>query len=77
MPDEREAEIEDLIFSQKMEALRPVDDEVGKATRIDDVKGRYIVFLKNSFPKKYTLDDQGMTKFLLLFVFMKNLNSKK
>jgi len=57
LPDEMEQEIEELIFSQKMEALRPVDDEVGKATRIDDVKGRYIVFLKNSFPRKYTLDE--------------------
>lgn len=57
LPDKLEADIEDLIFSQKMEALRPVDDEVGKAARIDDAKGRYIVFLKNSFPKKYTLDD--------------------
>jgi phosphoglucosamine mutase len=57
LPDEMEAEIEDLIFSQKMAALRPVADEVGKASRIDDAKGRYIVFLKNTFPKKYTLDD--------------------
>jgi len=57
LPDEVEADIEDLIFSQKMAALRPVADEVGKATRIDDAKGRYIVFLKNAFPKKYTLDD--------------------
>ena len=57
LPDELEAEIEDLIFSQKMAALRPVAEEVGKASRIDDSKGRYIVFLKNTFPKKYTLDD--------------------
>jgi len=57
LPDTVEADIEDLIFSQKMAALRPVADEVGKATRIDDAKGRYIVFLKNTFPKKYTLDD--------------------
>ncbi len=57
LPDEVEAEIEDLIFSQKMAALRPVADEVGKASRIDDAKGRYIVFLKNTFPKNYTLDD--------------------
>ncbi len=57
LPDIVEADIEDLIFSQKMAALRPVADEVGKATRIDDAKGRYIVFLKNTFPKKYTLDD--------------------
>jgi phosphoglucosamine mutase len=57
LPDEVEAEIEDLIFSQKMAALRPVADEVGKAARIDDAKGRYIQFLKETFPKKYTLDD--------------------
>ncbi len=57
LPDEVEADIEDLIFSQKMAALRPVADEVGKASRIDDARGRYIVFLKNTFPKQYTLDD--------------------
>lgn len=57
LPDESEAEIEDLIFSQKMAALRPVAEEVGRATRIDDARGRYIVFLKNAFPKRYTLDD--------------------
>lgn len=57
LPDEMEAHIEELIFSQKMEALRPVADEVGKASRIDDAKGRYIVYLKNTIPRKYTLDD--------------------
>lgn len=57
LPDALEAEIEDLIFSQKMAALRPTADEIGKATRIDDAKGRYIVFLKNTFPQKYTLDN--------------------
>ncbi|MFT5728365.1 MAG: phosphoglucosamine mutase [Desulforhopalus sp.] len=57
LPDDVEAQIEDLIFSQKMAALRPVADEVGKAKRIDDAKGRYIVFLKNTFPKNYTLDE--------------------
>ncbi|MCX5871252.1 MAG: phosphoglucosamine mutase [Deltaproteobacteria bacterium] len=57
LSDEYEAEIEELIFSQKMAALRPVADEVGRARRIDDAKGRYIVFLKNTFPQKFTLDD--------------------
>lgn len=57
LPDDVEAQIEDLIFSQKMAALRPVADEVGKAKRIEDAQGRYIVFLKNTFPKNYTLDD--------------------
>ena len=56
LPDELEADIEDLIFSQKMAALRPVAEEVGKASRIEDAKGRYIVFLKNIFPKKLSLD---------------------
>ena len=56
LPDDKEADIEDLIFSQKMAALRPVADEVGKAARIDDARGRYIVFLKHTFPNKYTLE---------------------
>ncbi len=57
LPDELEADIEDLIFSQKMAALRPVADEIGKASRIDDATGRYIVALKNTFPRDYVLDD--------------------
>ena len=57
LPDEVEADIEDLIFSQKMAALRPVAEEVGRASRIDDAAGRYIVALKNTFPKDYVLDD--------------------
>ena len=56
LPDEEELIIEDLIFSKKMDSLRPVAEEVGKATRIDDAKGRYIVFLKNTFPHRFTLD---------------------
>ncbi len=50
LPDEQELHIEDLIFSKKIDALRPIAAEVGKAFRIDDAGGRYIVFLKNSFP---------------------------
>ena len=57
LPDEVEADIEDLIFSQKMAALRPVAEEVGRASRIEDASGRYIVALKNTFPKNYVLDD--------------------
>jgi len=49
--DDLELEIEDLIFSQKMEVLRPVAEEVGRATRIDDAKGRYIVFFENTYPR--------------------------
>ncbi len=56
LPDELELEIEELIYSQKMMALQPVAEEVGKAHRIDDAVGRYIVFLKNTFPRLYTLE---------------------
>ncbi len=56
LPDEQESAIEDLIFSQKMASLRPVAEELGKAKRIEDARGRYVVFLKNTFPSRYTLD---------------------
>jgi phosphoglucosamine mutase len=56
LPDEKELEIESLIFSDNMHSLHPSPRELGKAYRIDDARGRYIVFLKNSFPKDYTLE---------------------
>ncbi|OCC14758.1 Phosphoglucosamine mutase [Dissulfuribacter thermophilus] len=36
--------------------MRPTGTDVGKAFRIDDAPGRYIVFLKNTFPRHLTLD---------------------
>ncbi|MFH1148656.1 MAG: phosphoglucosamine mutase [Pseudomonadota bacterium] len=56
LPDDTEQKIEDLIFSKEIDHLRPTADDVGKAFRIDDAKGRYIVFLKNTFSPAYTLD---------------------
>jgi phosphoglucosamine mutase len=56
LPDEKELEIEKLIFSNKMHTLHPSHSELGKASRIDDARGRYIVFLKNTFPKEHTLE---------------------
>ena len=56
LPDEKELEIEKLIFSNKMHTLHPSHNELGKASRIDDARGRYIVFLKNTFPKEHTLE---------------------
>ncbi len=55
LPDELEARIETLISSGEIDLLRPTAHEVGKAFRVDDAKGRYIVFLKASFPKEMTL----------------------
>jgi len=56
LSDEKELEIEKLIFSNNMHTLHPSPSELGKAYRIDDARGRYIVFLKNTFPKEHTLE---------------------
>jgi phosphoglucosamine mutase len=54
--DQMESEIEALIDSEKISDIRPTADDVGKAFRIDDALGRYIVFCKNTFPDDMTLD---------------------
>src|SRR5579885_1011102 len=59
LPDEVEAEIERLVLSDSIDALRPTATEIGKAFRIDDAVGRYNVFVKASFPRHLTLD--GLT----------------
>jgi phosphoglucosamine mutase len=56
LPDELEAQIERLMSSGEIDAIRPTATEVGKAYRIDDAEGRYIEFLKNSFPRGLTLE---------------------
>ncbi len=56
LPDEMESRIEDLILSNHLHSLRPTAREVGKAHRIDDAVGRYVVFLKNTFPNQLNLD---------------------
>lgn len=55
LPDAVELKIEKLIESNKIDALRPTATEVGKAFRLDDAAGRYIVFLKNTFPPEMDL----------------------
>lgn len=56
LPDAEEDEIENLITSGRMKDIRPTAGEIGKAYRIDDAMGRYIVFCKNSFPETMTLE---------------------
>jgi phosphoglucosamine mutase len=66
LPDEVEAKIERLVLDEEggrhgagFRALRPTANRIGKAKRIDDAVGRYVVFLKSLFPKDRTLD--GLT----------------
>ena len=50
LPDDAELEIEALVFNRSIDHLRPTATRIGKAFRLDDAAGRYIEFLKNSFP---------------------------
>jgi phosphoglucosamine mutase len=56
LPDEIETRIEDLVFNGGNEERRPTADAIGKAFRIADAVGRYIVFLKGTFPRRLTLE---------------------
>jgi phosphoglucosamine mutase len=56
LDDTIERQVEQLVFSGEIENIRPTADEIGKAVRIDDALGRYIEFVKASFPKGLTLE---------------------
>jgi len=56
LPDSMEAEIEALVSSGKINDIRPTAEDIGKARRIDDAIGRYIVFCKNTFPDDLSLE---------------------
>ncbi|MGH7907935.1 MAG: phosphoglucosamine mutase [Candidatus Binataceae bacterium] len=57
LDDATEGEIEALVFDDgALTDLRAHADKIGKAARIDDAIGRYIVFLKNCVPRSVTLD---------------------
>jgi phosphoglucosamine mutase len=56
LPDEIEDQIERLIDSGELAQFRADADEIGRARRIDDVEGRYVVFLKKTFPIDLSLD---------------------
>jgi phosphoglucosamine mutase len=56
LPDELEARIEVLMTQPEVEGACPTATDVGQAFRIDDARGRYISFLKSTFPKEMELD---------------------
>jgi phosphoglucosamine mutase len=62
LPDTVEAELEELMAMGPagLERMRPAATEVGKATKIEDARGRYIVYLKTAFPARRTLDGVKM-----------------
>ena len=56
LPDSVEDEIEALIVSGELDAVRPTGDRIGRARRIDDAEGRYIEFAKNTLPRGMNLE---------------------
>ncbi len=56
LPDSIEHEIEDLIFGSDLDMKRPTGTRVGRAERQDDAPGRYVAFVKASFPDELTLE---------------------
>jgi phosphoglucosamine mutase len=56
LPDAVEAHLEQLMESKELDDARPRSSEIGKSTKIEDSRGRYVVFLKGAFPRERTLD---------------------
>lgn len=56
LPDAIECRIESLIASGELASQVANADEIGSAKRIEDETGRYVVFLKKTFPMELSLD---------------------
>ncbi len=59
LPDHVEAEIEALMQSPELDAQRAAPVEVGYNRKLEDSRGRYVVYCKATFPSELTLD--GLT----------------
>jgi phosphoglucosamine mutase len=56
LPDEVEDEISAMVLDPSMQWNYPPPEKIGRAFRIEDSPGRYIVYLKYSFPQHRTLE---------------------
>ena len=56
IPDSMEREIERIVFTEDLSAHLVSADNIGRTRRIDDAAGRYIVYVKNSFPLNISLE---------------------
>ncbi|MDB4957739.1 MAG: phosphoglucosamine mutase [Myxococcales bacterium] len=56
LPDNIEAEIETLMSSSELDGQRAAPSDVGYSRKIEDARGRYVVFCKSTFPSELTLD---------------------
>lgn len=56
LPDSVENEISAMVLDPEFLWPYPSSDKVGRATKIEDAAGRYIVYTKSCFPAQLTLD---------------------
>lgn len=56
LSDEQEEEIESLMLSGKLPEMVPHAKDMGRSYRMEDAPGRYIVFLKNTFPRDLSME---------------------
>ena len=56
LPDDSELELEELMASDVLDKRRPKGMHIGTAERIDSAWGRYVQFVKSTFPAALTLD---------------------
>jgi phosphoglucosamine mutase len=56
LPDAAEVEIEALIREPERLGERRTGPAIGRAVKLEDSRGRYVAFVKNTFPRDLTLD---------------------
>jgi len=56
LSDKDEIKIEKLILNDSLAGMLPKEKDLGRAFRIGDAMGRYIVFLKQAFPKELSME---------------------
>lgn len=54
-PDEWEAEVEKMVFNGNFEDALPADHDIGRNAKVVDADGRYIEFVKATFPRRRSL----------------------
>ncbi|MBI2501373.1 MAG: phosphoglucosamine mutase [Deltaproteobacteria bacterium] len=56
LSDEAEKRLEELVFSEELTKSLASASSVGKAFRVGEAKGRYIEYLKGTFPRDFDLE---------------------
>ncbi|MGH7270065.1 MAG: phosphoglucosamine mutase, partial [Polyangiaceae bacterium] len=56
LPDDAESEIERFIEDERLFGKRATGPGIGRAEKLEDARGRYVVFLKQTFPQDLSLD---------------------